>query len=119
MDLEKPSSAVRHQGKGGTYNECTSVDGFENAEWHAGQCWASNRENNPWVRVDLGNASQLVEAVRLWNRDYHPERSGPMNVFVGDDGSSPDAPNNTFCGEANFMLPVANNDNGRRSSMLL
>jgi len=58
------------------------VDGDSSTSSSANSCTHTNKENNPWWRVDLGKEEQVSE-VYIVSRDRHGERLSNFEIRVG------------------------------------
>ena len=66
-------------------------DGNANPNWNGNSCTATNREGNPWWRVDLVN-SYLISKMKITNRkDCCWNRLRAVDVRVGDDVKGPNS----------------------------
>ncbi|XP_065051247.1 uncharacterized protein LOC135680930 isoform X2 [Rhopilema esculentum] len=72
-----------------------AVDGNRNSQWGGGSCTHTNRDSNPWWRVDLGSPKQ-VKKVQLTNRgDCCGNRLRQIEIRIGNVDGNPNA--NALC----------------------
>ncbi len=68
-----------------------AVDGNKNTQWGGGSCTHTNKQQNPWWRVDLGSV-QKVKKVKLTNRgDCCSNRLRNIEIRVGNTDGNPRA----------------------------
>lgn len=74
-----------------------AVDGNKNSNWNGRSCTHTNRQGNPWWRVDIGNPSYKVRKVKLTNRgDCCWTRLRSVDIRVGNFDNNPNR--NPRCG---------------------
>lgn len=112
MAIGKPTNAS--SSLFGRYPSSRAVDGNSNTTFNSKSCMHTDKDLNPFLRIDLQKQS-VVEMVLIWNRgDCCSERLNNVKVTVGDD---PTGMNNLLCGSAGNTTEV-NPINVKCSSIL-
>ncbi|TNN34894.1 Fucolectin [Liparis tanakae] len=60
-----------------------AIDGNPNGMWEVGSCTHTNRETNPWWRLDL-RVTHKVFSVKIANREGNSERLNGAEIRIGD-----------------------------------
>ncbi|CAM4630637.1 unnamed protein product [Leuciscus chuanchicus] len=81
-----------------------AVDGNRNSIWDGGSCSRTDRDRNPWWRVDLGKAYKVTRVIITNRGDCYAERINGAQIRIGN--SLENNGNNNELAEAVVSIPL-------------